>query len=237
MKAISLGGAVGRVSYPGCGMIAGRSADGLSAVIAYFIMGRSPLTKNRVFLEEGGGVKIEPFIKSAMRDEALLVYSPVIAFENKILVGNGSHIEQVYGNLTSGMSYEEALCKLSYIPDAPNFTPRLTGLVAMDGESFNLKMSLVKSMDPYGASVGRYTYEYENVPAGTGYYLHTCAFDANPLPAFSGEPIQVSVNGSIFDIVADVWENMNAENKVSLWVRTVDLKTHKSMSRIINKNR
>lgn len=237
MKAISLGGAVGRVSYPGCGMIAGRSADGLSAVIAYFIMGRSPLTKNRLFLEEGGGVKIEPFIKSVMRDEALLIYSPVIAFENKILVGNGSHIEQVYSNLVGGRSYEDALSGLSYIPDAPNFTPRLTGLVSMDGESFNLKMSLVKSMDLYGASTGRYTYEYESVPAGTGYYLHTCAFDANPLPAFSGEPIQVSVNGSIFDIVADVWENLNHENKVSLWVRTVDLKTHKSMSRIINKNR
>lgn len=237
MKAISLGGAVGRVSYPGCGVIAGRSADGLSAVIAYFIMGRSPLTKNRIFIEDGGGVKIEPFIKNVMRDEALLVYSPVLAFENKVLIGNGAHTEQVYGTLASGRSFEEAISGLSYIPDAPNFTPRLTGLVSMDGESFNLKMSLVKSMDPYGASVGRYVCEYENVPAGTGYYLHTCAFDANPLPAFSGEPIQVSVNGSIFDIVADVWENMNAENKVSLWVRTVDLKTHKSMSRIINKNR
>lgn len=237
MKAISLGGAVGRVSYPGCGMIAGRSADGLSAVIAYFIMGRSPLTKNRIFIEDGGGVKIEPFIKNVMRDEALLVYSPVLAFENKVLIGNGAHTEQVYGTLASGRSFEEAISGLSYIPDAPNFTPRLTGLVSMDGESFNLKMSLVKSMDPYGASVGRYVFEYENVPAGMGYYLHTCAFDANPLPAFSGEPIQVSVNGSIFDIVADVWENMNAENKVSLWVRTVDLKTHKSMSRIINKNR
>lgn len=237
MKAISLGGAVGRVSYPGCGVIAGRSADGLSAVIAYFIMGRSPLTKNRIFIEDGGGVKIEPFIKNVMRDEALLVYSPVLAFENKVLIGNGAHTEQVYGTLASGRSFEEAISGLSYIPDAPNFTPRLTGLVSMDGESFNLKMSLVKSMDPYGASVGRYVFEYENVPAGTGYYLHTCAFDANPLPAFSGEPIQVSVNGSIFDIVADVWENMNAENKVSLWVRTVDLKTHKSMSRIINKNR
>ncbi|MBQ4156653.1 MAG: inosine monophosphate cyclohydrolase [Clostridia bacterium] len=237
MKAISLGGAVGRVSYPGCGMIAGRSADGLSAVVAYFIMGRSPLTKNRLFVEEGGGVKIEPYRKELMRDEALLVYSPVVAFENKVLVGNGPHIEQIYSQLTSGNNFEDGISHLTYIPDAPNFTPRLTGLISTDGESFNLKMSLVKSMDPYGASVGRYTYEYESIPAGTGYYLHTCAFDANPLPAFSGEPIQVSVNGSIFDIVADIWENMNAENKVSLWVRTIDLKTHKSISRIINKNR
>lgn len=237
MKAISLGGAVGRVSYPGCGIIAGRSADGLSAVVAYFIMGRSPLTKNRMFVEDGGGVRIAPFRKELMRDEALLVYSPVLAFENKILIGNGPHTENVFQNLASGRTFEESLSSLSYIPDAPNFTPRLTGLVTTDGEGFNLKMSLVKSMDPYGSSLGRYVYEYENVPAGTGYYLHTCAFDANPLPAFSGEPIQVSVNGSIFDIVADVWENMNAENKVSLWVRCVDLKSHKSMSRIINKNR
>ena len=154
MKAISLGGAVGRVSYPGCGMIAGRSADGLSAVIAYFIMGRSPLTKNRVFLEEGGGVKIEPFIKSAMRDEALLVYSPVLAFENKVLIGNGSHTEQIYGSLSSGKSFEEALSSLSYIPDAPNFTPRLTGLVTMDGESFNLKMSLAKAWIPTARASG-----------------------------------------------------------------------------------
>jgi len=237
MKAISIGAAVGRVSYPGCGMIAGRSADGTNAVIAYFIMGRSPLTKNRLFVEDGGGVRIVPHIKEAMRNESLLLYSPVLAFENKVLIGNGSHVESAYNELVSGKSFEDFVEKLSYTPDAPNFTPRLTGLVSTDGESFSVKMSLVKSMDPMGASVGSYIFNYNNIPAGMCYYMHTCAFDANPLPPFSGEPIQVSVNGSIFDIVADIWENMNAENKVSMWVRTIDLKTHKSMSRIINKNR
>lgn len=237
MKAISIGAAVGRVSYPGCGMIAGRSTDGLNAVIAYFIMGRSPITKNRLFVEEGGGVKIVPHIRAAMRDESLLLYSPVLAYENKVLMGNGSHVEGIYNDMVNGESFDEIMHKLSFTPDAPNFTPRISGLVTMDGESFNLKMGLVKSMDGVGASVGSYVFNYRDIPAGVCYYLHTSAFDANPLPPFSGEPIQVSVNGSIFDIVADVWENMNAENKVSLWVRTIDLKSHKCISRIINKNR
>lgn len=237
MKAVTLGSAVGRVSYPGCGIIAGKSADGRSAVVAYFIMGRSPLSKNRMFIEDGGGVRIVPFIKEAVRNEALLIYSPVLAFENKILMGNGLQTEYVYEALLAGKSFEEAISACGYTPDAPHFTPRITALAAMDGESFKLKMSIVKAMDSVGAGTGRFVFDFDNLPNGVGYYMSTYEGDANPLPAHVGEPRQVSVNGSIFDIVADVWENMNAENKVSLWVRTIDLSNHKSMSRIINKNR
>ncbi|MBQ3079695.1 MAG: inosine monophosphate cyclohydrolase [Clostridia bacterium] len=237
MKAITLGSAVGRVSYPGSGVIAGKSADGQSAILAYFIMGRSPITKNRLIVEDGGGVRIVPHIKEAMRNESLLVYSPVIAFENKVLIGNGLQTEYLYEAMLAGKSMEEAVAVFGYTPDAPNFTPRITALASMDGESFKLKISIVKSMDHVGAGTGRFIFDYDNIPNGTGYYMHTYACDANPLPAYTGEPIQVSVNGSIFDIVADIWENLNAENKVSLWVRMIDLKSHKGMSRIINKNR
>ena len=237
MKAMSLGSAVARVSYPGCGMIAGKSADGSSAVLTYFIMGRSALSKKRVFMEDGGGVRIEPYIASAMHNEALLVYSPVLAFENKLLIGNGNHVETMYEALTAGKSFEETVAAQGFLPDAPHFTPRLTAAVAMNGEDFRLKMSVVKAMDTVGASTGRHVFSYENIPAGTGYYLHSYEYDANPLPSFTGEPVQVTLNGSIFDIVADIWENLNAENKVALWVRTIDLTSHKGMSRIINKNR
>lgn len=237
MKAITIGNAVRRVSYPGCGMIAGKSADGLSAVFAYFSMGRSPISKNRLFIEEGNGVRIVPFIKEAMRNESLLVYSPVLAFENKIVMGNGLQTDYMYEALLAGKSFEDAIAVCGYTPDAPHFTPRITALASMDGVGFKLKMSLIKSMDHVGAGTGRFIFDYDNLPNGVGYYLHTYDCDANPLPAFQGEPIQVSVNGSIFDIVADIWENLNAENKVSLWVRVVDLSTHRSMSRIINKNR
>ena len=237
MKAISLGSAVSRVSYPGCGMIAGKSADGNSAVAAYFIMGRTPLSKNRLFIEDGGGVTIQPFIESVARNMDALLYAPVLAFENKLVMGNGAHTEDLYKALLNGSSFEESVTKQDFLKDAPHFTPRITSLVSMDGSDFNLRMSIVKRMDEAGQSAGRYIFDYTNVPAGTGYYMHTFDCDASVLPSFSGEPIPVTVNGSIFDMVADIWENLNAENKVSLWVRTIDLYSHKSMSRIINNNR
>lgn len=237
MKVASLGGAVGRVSYPGCGTVIGKSADGQSAVLAYFIMGRSPMSKNRIFVEDGGGVRITPYIHEAMRKDELLVYSPVLAFENKLLVGNGSQTEAVYKDLIAGKSFEEAAGACSFAGDAPHFTPRITTLVTMNGEDFRLKMSVAKAMDEGGTSTGRFIFDYENIPGGTGYYLPTYDCDCSTLPPFYGEPIMVPITGSIFDIVADVWENLNAENKVALWVRTIDLLSHKSMSRIINKNR
>lgn len=237
MKAISLGGAVARVGYPGCGVIAAKSADGASAVLAYFIMGRSTQSKNRVFVEEGGGVKIIPHRPDLAQGGQLLIYSPVYAFENKIIISNGSQTDSVYEALVAGKAFAEALRERSFIPDAPHFTPRLTALVTMNAQDFRLQISFIKAMDAYGASAGRYIFDYENIAAGTGYYLHTFAFDANPLPSYSGEPTQITMSGSIFDTVADIWENLNAENKVALWVRTIDLSTRKGMSRIINKNR
>ena len=237
MKAFSLGQAVARVSYPGCGMIAGKSSDGQNAVFAYFLMGRSPLSKNRKFVEDGGGVKIVAHIPEVMRNEQVLIYSPVLAFENKLIMGNGLQTEKLYDALLAGKNFTDVTESQSFLPDAPHFTPRITALACMDGEDFRLRMSAIKAVDSYGMSTGRAMFDYENVPGGTGYYLPTYDCDANPLPSYSGEPMQVMINGSIFDIVADLWENMNAENKVSLWVRTIDLNSHKSMSRIINKNR
>lgn len=237
MKTAPLGGTIGRTGYPGCGIIAGNSADGENAVLACFIMGRSPLSKNRIFVEDGGGVKIAPFRPELMRDAANLIYSPVCGFENKIILSNGSQTDAIYDSLLAGSSFEEALRTRSFIPDAPNFTPRISALVSMDGHDFRIQMSVVKAMDAYGMSTGHFTFNYESVAPGVGYYLHTYEMDANPLPSFTGEPIQIAITGSIFDTVADIWENMSAENKVSLWVRTIDLSTGKGISRIINKNR
>lgn len=237
MKSTLLGSAIARVSYPGCGMLAGKSADGSSAVLAYFVMGRSPISKNRVFVEDGGGVRIEPFFARAVRNESILMYSPVLAFANKLIMGNGAQTETAYQTLIEGKTFEDVVNAQSPFTDAPHFTPRITTLASMDGEDFKLKMSVVKRMDEEGKSIGRNLFTFENVPAGVGYYLHTYECDAEPLPPVTGEPVQVKIDGSIFDIVADIWENMNAENKVALWVRTIDLNSHKSMSRIINKNR
>lgn len=237
MKAISLGSAVARVSYPGCGMICGKTADGLSAVMACFIMGRSPLSKNRRFVEEGGGVKIEPFIQNAMRNPDTLVYSPVLAFDNRLLMGNGSHTEDAYRAFVDGKSFAEAVSEQRYFSDTPNNTPRITALATINGTNLALSMSVVKRMNEETDTVCRYVFRYDDIAPGTGCYLHSYECDANPLPPVMGEPVQVAVGGSIFDIVADIWENLNAENKVSLWVRTVDLASRKSMSRIINKNR
>lgn len=237
MKATSLGSAVARVSYPGCGVICGKSADGLSAVLACFIMGRSPLSKNRRFVEEGGGVKIEPFIPNVMRDHQTLLYSPVLAFDNCLLMGNGSQTEDVRRALKEGNSFSEAVFAQRCFSDAPHFTPRVTALADIDGSRVGLSMSVVKRMDNETDTVCRSIFRYDDLAPGVGCYLHSYECDANPLPPVAGEPVQVRVNGSIFDIVADIWENLNAENKVSLWVRTVDLGSGKSMSRIINKNR
>lgn len=237
MRSTLLGSAIARVSYPGCGILAGKSADGSNAVLAFFLMGRSPVSKNRVFIEDGGGVRTEPFYTRAARNESLLIYQPVLAFANKLIIGNGAHTENAYQALIQGKTFEEVLAEEMPLNDPPHYTPRLTALASMNGEDFGLKMSVVKRLDDDCTSVCRSFFSYDNVPAGVGFYLHTYECDADPLPPVNGEPIQVKIDGSIFDIVADIWENMNAENKVSLWVRTIDLNSHKSMSRIINKNR
>lgn len=237
MKATSLGSAVARVSYPGCGVICGKTEDGLSAVMACFIMGRSPLSKNRRFVEDGGGVKIEPFIESAMRDHETLLYSPALAFDNRLLMGNGAHTESAYRAFIGGRTFYDAVSEQRCFPDKPHYTPRVTALATIDGDRLSLSMSVVKRAHDDSHAVCRCLFQYDDLVPGTGYYLHSYECDANPLPPVTGEPVQVSVDGSIFDIVADIWENLNAENKVSLWVRTVDLATRKSMSRIINKNR
>ena len=237
MEATSLGSAVARVSYPGCGVICGKTEDGLSAVTACFIMGRSPLSKNRRFVEDGGGVRIEPFIEAAARDQETLIYAPVLAFDNRLLMGNGSHAESAYHAFIGGKSFYDAVCEQHYFSDKPHYTPRVTALTTIDGKRLSLSMSVVKRVSDDSPAACRNVFQYDDLVPGTGYYLHSYECDADPLPPVTGEPVQVSVGGSIFDIVADIWENLNAENKVSLWVRTVDLASRKSMSRIINKNR
>ncbi len=237
MKMITPGSAVGSVSYPGCGMIVGKSDDGLSAVFAYFTMGRSAVCKNRVFCEDGDGVRISVFKDDPTRASAAICYSPVLEFGNMLIMGNGSHVSDFQTSLQSGEGFEYALSRYSFFSNNNDFTPRLTSLITLNGSDFSLKMSIVKPSDESGAGVSRYIFGYENIQPGAGYYIHTFMRDECPLTPFTGEPKQVSISGSIFDIVADVWENLNHENKVSLWVRTIDLSSRKHMSRIINKNR
>ncbi len=237
MKMITPGSAVGSVSYPGCGMIVGKSDDGLSAVFAYFIMGRSAMCKNRVFCEDGDGIRISAFRETSMPTPASICYSPVLEFGNMLIMGNGAHVSEMQAAIQSGDSFERALSKYSFFSNNNDFTPRLTSLVTLNGSDFTFKTSIIKPSDANGVGVSRYVFGYENIQPGTGYYVHTFMRDESPLTAFTGEPKQVSISGSIFDIVADVWENLNHDNKVSLWVRTIDLSGLKVMSRIINKNR
>ncbi len=222
-------------TYVGRGIIIGKSADGQKAVVAYFIMGRSENSRNRIFSAKGDEVIIYPFDESAVEDPSLIIYSPIRTCDNKLIVTNGDQTDTIYDFIKEGKSFEDALMTREFEPDSPNFTPRISGMLTFFEEDFSYKMSILKSADEKGSACSRYTFAYPAI-AGLGHFIHTYNCDGNPIPTFTGEPERVAVGNDIDAFTKEIWENLNADNKISLYVRFVDLRTGKTENRMINKN-
>lgn len=234
-KTDTIGNLVKDNSYVGRGIILGKSKDEKNAVIAYFIMGRSENSRNRVFVENGSEVIIKPFDESKVEDPSLIIYSPIKKYENKLIVTNGDQTDTIYEYLEKGNTFEEALNTRCFEPDAPNFTPRISGMINFENNDFTYKMSILKSADKEGSSCNRYTYSYNSLP-GLGHFIHTYMGDGNPIPTFMGEPERVEIPNDINEFVNDIWINLNSDNKISLYVRYINLEDNKEKNVMINKN-
>ncbi|MFV0314895.1 MAG: IMP cyclohydrolase [Anaerotignum sp.] len=223
-------------AYVGRGIVIGKTADGSKAAIAYFIMGRSENSRNRIFVENGEEVIIKPFDESKVEDPSLIIYSPIKKIKNNLIVTNGDQTDTIFDFIQDGKTFEEGLQTRQFEPDAPNFTPRISGMLTFSNEDFSYKMSILKSVDAQGSACSRYTFSYPALD-GMGHFIHTYACDGNPLPTFQGEPERVSIPDKIDDLVQGIWENLNEKNKISLYVRYIDLKTGTIENRMINKNK
>ena len=223
-------------SYPGRGIIIGRSADGTKAVTAYFIMGRSENSRNRVFVTEGEGIRTQAFDPSKLSDPSLIIYAPVRVLGNKTIVTNGDQTDTVYEGMDKQLTFEQSLRSRTFEPDGPNYTPRISGIMHIENGTYNYAMSILKSNNGNPESSHRYTFAYENPAAGEGRFIHTYKCDGNPLPSFEGEPKLVSIPDDMEAFTDLVWNSLNADNKVSLFVRYIDIATGTYETKIINKN-
>lgn len=223
-------------TYVGRGIVIGKSADGKKAVTAYFIMGRSENSRNRVFIENGDEIVIHPFDASKVEDPSLIIYSPVRQINNNLIVTNGDQTDTIYNFIGEGKSFEQALETREFEPDKPNFTPRISGMLTFANSDFNYKMSILKSADENGNACNRYTFSYSPI-SGLGHFIHTYNHDGNPIPTFTGEPERVAIPDSIDEFTDNLWNNLNEQNKISLYVRYIDLENGKYESRMINKNK
>lgn len=224
-------------SYPGRGIVIGKSEDGKKAVTAYFIMGRSVNSRNRVFVEEGQGIRTEAFDPSKLEDPSLIIYAPVRVLGNRTIVTNGDQTDTIYEGMDKELTFEQSLRSREFEPDGPNYTPRISGVIHVEGGSYDYQMSILKSNNGNPEACNRYTFSYENPVNGEGHFIHTYMHDGNPLPSFEGEPKLVGISGSIDEFAEQVWNNLNEENKVSLFVRYIDIETGTYETRIINKNK
>lgn len=227
---------IGSTSYPGRGIVIGTSTDGKYAVCAYFIMGRSENSRNRVFVEEGEGIRTQAFDPSKMEDPSLIIYAPVRVRGNSTIVTNGDQTDTIYDLMKEGQTFEQSLRTREFEPDAPNYTPRISGIMNVADGKYDFAMSILKSDHGDASQCIRNTFTYDNPKAGQGYFIHTYMGDGNPLPSYEGEPTLVSIEGDIDTFTKNVWEALNADNKVSLFTRYIDIATGKYESRIINKN-
>lgn len=223
-------------SYPGRGIVIGRSADGKKAVTAYFIMGRSVNSRNRVFVEEGRGIRTQAFDPSKLTDPSLIIYAPVRVLGNKTIVTNGDQTDTIYEGMDKQMTFEQSLRSRAFEPDGPNFTPRISGIMHIEDGKYNYAMSILKSNEGNPESCCRYTYAYEAPAAGEGRFIHTYMQDGDPLPSFEGEPKRVKISGDIDEFTQEIWESLNEDNKVSLFVRFIDIAGGGEETRIVNKN-
>lgn len=223
-------------SYPGRGIVIGKSKDGKYAVTAYFIMGRSENSRNRIFVEDGEGIRTQAFDPSKLSDPSLIIYAPVRVLGNKTIVTNGDQTDTIYELMDKQQTFEQSLRTREFEPDAPNYTPRISGIMHVEQGSYNYAMSILKSSHGNPKSCNRYTFAYENPAAGEGHFIHTYMGDGNPLPSFEGEPRLVELDGDIDEFAGKIWDSLNEENKVSLFVRYIEIETGKYETRIINKN-
>lgn len=233
MKQLSLQEELQANAYPGRGIVIGKTPDGTRAVTAYFIMGRSENSRNRVFVEDGEGIRTQAFDPGKLSDPSLIIYAPVRVLGNKTIVTNGDQTDTIYDFMKDGKTFEEALRTRTFEPDAPNFTPRISGVV--EGE--NYKLSILKSNNGDPASAHRYFFEYSDPKAGEGHFIHTYKCDGNPIPSYEGEPTPVKISGDIDAFTKEIWENLNEANKVSLFTRFIDIATGGTQTRIVNKNK
>lgn len=223
--------------YPGRGIVIGRTEDGKKAVTAYFIMGRSVNSRNRVFIEDGSGIRTQAHDPSKMEDPHLIIYAPVRVLNNYTIVTNGDQTDTIYENMKNGQTFEQSLRSREYEDDAPNFTPRISGIMQIENGAYHYAMSILKSADGNPDSRLRYTYTYENPLSGEGRFIHTYKENLNPLPSFEGEPKRVEIgNYDIDTFTNNIWTALNDENKVSLFVRYIDIETGDVETRIVNKN-
>lgn len=220
-------------TYPGRGIVLGKSADGQKAVIAYFIMGRSENSRNRIFVEEDGGLRTQAFDPAKLKDPSLVIYWPVRKFGAATIVTNGDQTDTIYEFLAAEKTFEEALRIRTFEPDPPILTPRISGLVHKDG---SYRLSILKSANGNAESTQRFFYEYPQPVAGEGHFIHTYLGDGNPVPSFEGEPELVRIEGDIDSFTSLMWENLNEANKVSLFVRFIDLADGSEETRVVNKN-
>lgn len=237
MKMLSLSEELKGNSYPGRGIVIGRSEDGTKAVTAYFIMGRSVNSRNRVFVTEGEGIRTEAFDPSKLEDPSLIIYAPVRVLCNRTIVTNGDQTDTIFDGMDKELTFEQSLRCREFEPDGPNYTPRISGVMHIEGGQYDYAMSILKSNNGNPSACNRYTFSYENPANGEGHFIHTYMHDDNPLPSFEGEPKLVGISGDIDTFANMVWESLNEDNKVSLFVRYIDIATGKYETRIINKNK
>ncbi len=222
-------------AYPGRGIVIGKSEDGKKAVTAYFIMGRSVNSRNRVFTETADGIKTEAADPSKLSDPHLIIYSPVRVLGNKTIVTNGDQTDTIYELMDKQQTFEQSLRTREYEDDAPNYTPRISGIMHVDDGKYNYAMNIIKSADGDPDCVERFTYAYSNPLNGVGHFIHTYIGDGSPLPSFEGEPKKVAIPNDIEEFTKGLWEALNEDNKVSLFVRFIDIETGKADTRIVNK--
>ncbi len=223
-------------SYVGRGIVIGKSADGKSAVSAYFIMGRSANSRNRIFVEHDGALFTEPFDSSKVEDPSLIIYAAERRFENRLIVTNGDQTDTIYNALKNGGSFIEALNTREFEPDSPNFTPRISGMLTFENSDFSYEMSILKSADQNGSACNRYWFSYTPI-AGLGHFIHTYVCDGNPIPTFQGEPERVEIGNDIDEFADKLWNALDNDNKISLYVKYTNLESGKESRRLINKNK
>ena len=237
MNMLSLANELNSNTYPGRGIVIGKTKDGKKAVTAYFIMGRSNNSRNRVFVEDVEGIRTQAFDPSKLEDPSLIIYAPVRVLGNKTIVTNGDQTDTIYEGMDKQLTFEQSLRTREFEPDAPNYTPRISGIMHVENGKYNYAMSILNSNNGNPEACNRYTFAYENPAAGEGHFIHTYMHDGNPLPSFEGEPKLVEINGDIDEFTNMVWTNLNEDNKVSLFVRFIDIETGEYETRIVNKNK
>ena len=236
MKLLSLAEELRSNSYPGRGIVIGRSKDGTKAVTAYFIMGRSENSRNRVFVEEGEGIRTQAFDPAKLSDPSLIIYAPVRVLGNKTIVTNGDQTDTIYEGMDKQLTFEQSLRCREFEPDGPNYTPRISGIMHIENGGYNYAMSILKSSNGNPESCCRFTYAYEKPLNGEGRFIHTYMGDGNPLPSFEGEPKLVEISDDMDAFTDMLWNSLNEDNKVSLFVRYIDIQTGTYETKIINKN-